>query len=350
MSYNENLNIKYFDSNSYNNLKLINRVLKEINSDIIILSGTYSACNYNESFYNFLKQLLNICKTLFIIMYDTTPKNNIDLKNNFPDGINFIYPCPHATPGYTDKNIFYWQSYGIKPHIDKSQYKNIRQKLGCKDNEKIIFMPISAWVYRFYPITKIITNYYSYIRSVLSYILHDLPTHLVIVDPVTNKQEFHFKQNRMYIHLYPLLHPKFFEELLLSSDLFIGEYCMQSSLIKALSCSIPVILLENKWLKDPLNLNYIPFDLKPIFENMLLEEFKPVINSWILTNNRFSNEKYFQLLYKCEMFDVKNNKNIFYDLLFNEKTKNKFISNQRKYMESISNIPFADQIINKFYC
>lgn len=207
--------------------------------------------------------------------------------------------------------------------------------------------------------------YYFFCQQLLIYYLNKLPykTHLILIDPISIEKGLSFSNTyeNTIIHQYGILHPLEYENLLLSSDLVISDFCIQFSILKSNIALIPTILLYNQ-ISD----NYVSLYKKytiygnlgiirhtnDIFVNNILKQIYTKCNPDIwhranFTINKFKQESYFKLLITVDLFD--NNKfiNILNKVLYDKLFQNEIKTKQLQYIEKYNYLPTAYDIYKK---
>lgn len=365
-----------FTSSFNKNIELLDKLIKKTNPSLLIFSNIITITSLDflprgmQSFKDkhlILKSFIeNIMRSLVqtynlpILALPSYPhrgpinKKEVDIiKSYYPDKVYYLFPCPYAFPNYNDPSFFYWKIYDKKPFINKEKKEKIRETLNCKKEDKIVFTTVGLWSYT--GTISLKPMYYKLLRELLIYYLSQLPfnIHLINVDPGLEQSSQRSFYPNVFIHNFNLLEAEEYENLLLSSDLFIGEYFFQSSLIKSFMSDIPVLLLQNTLLlqditnvleknlpvKNPEILSLI----SKTFQGMIKSNGKNLSIEIAISNEFVKEEPFYKCLNKSEIFNHKTIYNQLYDLLTNKNVNN----NIRDYKNSIKDLPLALDILSK---
>lgn len=298
-------------------------------------------------------------------------RNKYEVKlRQVPEEMKVIRTCPINNPYFTNERIFPVTLYTESFQVESWKKKRVKQQFGCtNENDKLVMVSKSAWAnlmvkmrlmetsthmkstYNYeYFIQELITEYFGKQQA-------DSKVYVIGVVPndgfISEAQE----QSLQFISL-PFLDLEAYEEVLFSCDLFITDNITSASMAKALFAYVPTLCLVNsevsmlsdgqvklpaEWKSARLQeimskwLTVMPKGIYPFltYPNGWVDELSP-----LLTDN-----PWMEAIDKSEIFDLVGTGEKIKDMLYCEEVKQSILDKQKAYIEKISQINKADEMI-----
>lgn len=285
-----------------------------------------------------------------------------------PEEIQILRTCPVNAPVPAHGRIYPVKLFEKPFALAEEQKKEVRQRLGLKDNaEKLIMFAKASWSmlalkYRLMAqaghSTKVTYSYEAFLQDMLLQYLKevDAPVTVVGVTPqVTRMAVTRTERNIRFVSM-PFLEVQEFLALVLSCDLFVSDNLPSSAMAKAAFCGVPTLALLNTRLegtqdgsplRPPPDLSFTEEELEPIqkwnrhlpggiypfhlYPNGWIDELRPL----------FDHNPYIDAIARTEMYDIAETTRCFSDLLCNEHAKADLHARQQAYIDQVLALPSA---------
>ena len=287
-------------------------------------------------------------------------------KTCVPPKLTHIHICPINDPSAkitdTHVNQYFWSF----PHIKKDKIHLTKES----DSSKTIFLVNTVWQYEkhkkkgagiyYFILEKLLIHYFLQLEERTN----SYPLKLVIASPC----RFYYPLKIKNLEFQPIYYSsgqpipnELFESLIFDSDLILTDNIMQNSYHRALLNGIMGVNIKNNLPKIQNQDGF--FTTKPDFNLTdtaseafdLLEYTKPLISSKINITSR-KNDSYndeinhfYKLIKSVELFDEELVLNILHKALFDSEYKTECLNNLESYINIISDLPKADNIVENIF-
>lgn len=277
-----------------------------------------------------------------------------------PDFMKIIRTCPLNGPVDIGSRIKAVRLYDRPIEIDSRVRQSVRSRFGCvADGHKLVVFAKAAWAHlpvkmrlmkKAQSSTGIPYFYEDFLRDSLSTYLSDCCEKVVVVG-VSPEKCFHTGTLGQldFVNL-PFLDFVRYQELLMSSDLFVSDNITSASLAKAMFGHVPGIALINSSVSSANLHTIVSNELSAIVHRWhdyigAIYPFYVYPNGWISElETLMSGNPYFDVLNKVEMFDHEKAQSAFSQLLYDESAIQRNREQQAAYMDTVFRIRGANEL------
>lgn len=242
------------------NRTIATQLIEEFQPDYFVVSDVYTmwySYTWSGVDFAFLKDYqIPICS------FDSYEFGSTDYVQDYYGGYKASLPpfidqcdyviryCPINKIATPTEKVKYTYLFSRMPHQTEEQRREIKQRYGISETDKIIFMTNSNWESLNVNRLPALSNLLMWLPALLMnycYELEDLINeNITIVHVGSNTCERKENDSRTitYKH-FEFLKPDEFDQLLGASDLYITTNIISSTLVKAVYSSVPSVVLQN---------------------------------------------------------------------------------------------------------